>query len=108
MPLGIVNAHFDCASSQSLGAPGGCFYNDRALVVVSCAFPRTMVTFRRETSCFRASNSTFRELFYVEMQFSWQARHFGHGGDRCSESRLLDMWLVFRFVAGAGAALGEP
>ena len=96
------------AQAHKVWVPRAGASNDRALVVVSCAFPRAMVTFRRETSCFRASNSTFRELFYVEMQFSWQARHFGHGGDRCSESRLLDMWLVFRFVAGAGAALGEP
>ena len=51
----------------------------------------------RETSCFGASKSTFRdkckgsELFYFEMQFSWQVQqHFGHEElgfrDRCSES----------------------
>ena len=40
-----------------------------------------------ETSCFGASMSTFRdgckglELFYIEVQFSWQVQHFGHGGD---------------------------
>ena len=43
----------------------------------------------RETSCFGAPKSTFRdrrkpgsEFFYFEMQFSWQAQHFGYGGDR--------------------------
>ena len=43
----------------------------------------------RETSCFGAPKSTFRgrckgsELFcYFDMKFSWQAQHFGHGGDR--------------------------
>ena len=42
----------------------------------------------RETSCFGAPKSAFRdrckgsELFYFEMQFSWQVQHFGHGGDR--------------------------
>ena len=41
----------------------------------------------RETSCFRGPKSTFRdrckgsELLYFEMQFSWQAQCFGHGGD---------------------------
>ena len=42
----------------------------------------------RETSCFGAPKSTFRdrckgsELFYFDMQFSWQVQDFGHGGDR--------------------------
>ena len=42
----------------------------------------------RETSCLGASKSTFRdrckgsELFYFEVQFSWQAQVVGHGGDR--------------------------
>ena len=44
----------------------------------------------REASCFGAPapKSTFRdrckgpEVFSFEMQFSWQAQHFGHGGDR--------------------------
>ena len=42
----------------------------------------------RQTSCFGAPKSTFRdkckgsELSYVEMQFSWQVQHFGYGGDR--------------------------
>ena len=41
----------------------------------------------RETSCFGAPKSTFRdrykrsELFDFEMEFSWQVQHFGHGGD---------------------------
>ena len=41
----------------------------------------------RETSRFRGPKSTFRvrckgsELFYFEMQFSWQVHYFGHGGD---------------------------
>ena len=41
-----------------------------------------------EASCFGVSKSTFRdrckgsELFYFDMQFSWQVQHFGHGGDR--------------------------
>ena len=42
----------------------------------------------REASCFGAAKSTFRdgckgsEVFYFEIPFSWQAQHFGHGGDR--------------------------
>ena len=55
----------------------------------------------RESSCFGGPKSTFRdrckgsELFYFEMQFSWQVQHFGHDHafveelrfrDRCSES----------------------
>ena len=49
---------------------------------------RLFVAGARETSCFGAPKSTCRdrrkgsELFYFEMQFSWQVRHFGHGGDR--------------------------
>ena len=40
------------------------------------------MTGARETSCFAAPKSTFREckgseLFYFEMQFSLQAQHFG-------------------------------
>ena len=57
----------------------------------------------RETSCFGAPKSTFRdrhkvsELFYFEMQFSWQAQRDMvviveelRFRDRRSESRLLD------------------
>ena len=63
----------------------------------------------RETSCFGAPKSTFRdkckgsELLYFEMQFSWQVQHVVviveelRFRDRCSESGLLDMWLVCRF-----------
>ena len=56
----------------------------------------------RETSWFGAPMSASRErrkgseLFYFEMQFSWQVQHFGHGGDRRGSD----------FVAGA--AVGEP
>ena len=45
---------------------------------------------RRETSCFGASKSAFRDsckgsellLFYFQMEFSWQVQRFGHVGDR--------------------------
>ena len=42
----------------------------------------------RETSCFGAAKSTFRdrrkglEVFDFEVQFLWQAQRLGHGGDR--------------------------
>ena len=59
-----------------VGAAGAS--NDCALVAVAVA---------RETLCFGAPKSTFRdrckgsELLYFEKQFSWQVQHFGHGGD---------------------------
>ena len=52
-----------------------------------CIWWSFFVAGSRETSCFGASSSTFRdrckgsELFYFELQFSWQVQHFGHGGD---------------------------
>ena len=55
-----------------VGAAGAS--NDCALVVVPCAFSHMVITFRD-----RCKGS---ELFYFELQFSWQAQHFGHGGDR--------------------------
>ena len=61
----------------------------------------------RDTSRFGAPNSTFRDmhackgsvLFYVEMQFSWQVVIVEElrFRDKCSESSLLDMWLVCSF-----------
>ena len=78
----------DCAGSQNLGVRGGCF-SDCALVVAPCAFWYKVVTFRgRRKGNLVFPKSSFRdrrkgsELFYFEMQFSWQAQHFGHGGDR--------------------------
>ena len=64
--------------------------NDCALVVVPCAFSHMVLTFRgrRKGNLFGAPKSTFRdrckasELFYFEMQFSWQVQHFGPGRDR--------------------------
>ena len=62
-------------------------------LVVPCAFWYMVVTFRGRRKgnlvpIVGASKSTFRdrrkgsELFYFEVQFSRQAQHFGHGGDR--------------------------
>ena len=65
-----------------------------------------MVTFRgrrKGASCFGASKSTFRdrckgsELFYVEVQLSWQVQHFGHGGDRGGAVNR-DFWTCMWFV----------
>ena len=90
--------------------------------------------FSWKTSCFGASKSTFRDnykgsdLFYFELQFSWQAQHFGHGCDRRGSDFVTgavnrDFWTcgsLADFVAGtalcdprcadfvAGAALCEP
>ena len=60
----------------------------------------------RETSCFGAPKSTFRdrrkgsELLYFEMYISWQVQH----------SVTLDVQISFQVSADfvAGAALGEP
>ena len=92
MPLDIVNVHFDCAGSQSLGAPGRVLLTTVLSLWWRVPF-RTwwslFVAGARKTSCFGASKSTFRDsrcqgsaLFYFEVQFSWQAQQFGHGGDR--------------------------
>ena len=91
----------------------------------------------RETSCFGAPKSTFRdrckgsELLYFEVQFSWQVQHFGAdfvAGAVLGEPRSADFVAgtvlaeprSADFVAGvalceprsadfvAGAALGEP
>ena len=90
----------------------------------------------RETLCFGAPKSTFRdkckgsELFYFTLQSSCQVQqHLGHGGDRRGAQDFLtgavnhDFWACAsfaNFVAGtalfdprcadfvAGAALGEP
>ena len=66
---------------SAAGASGDC-----ALVVVSCAFRNMVVIFRGRhkgnlvsTFCDRCKGW---ELFYFEMQFSWQVQRFGHGGDR--------------------------
>ena len=78
----------------------------------------------RETSCFGAPKSTFRdrckgsELFYFEVQFSWQVQHFGHGDDRRGAqisvtgavkrtcvARLQTSWQVQHLVNLEGADL---
>ena len=78
------------AQARRIWGPAAGASDDCALVVVPCAFSHMVVTFRgrrRETSCFGASKSTFRdrwkgsEPLYFEVQFSWQVQHFGHGGD---------------------------
>ena len=66
--------------------------DDCTLVVVPCTFSHVVVTFRgrrKGNLVFRCSKVDFSddrckesELFYFEMQFSWQVQHFGHGGDR--------------------------
>ena len=79
MVLDIVHVHFDCVGSQNLGGWSVLHFRTRELLFVAGA---------RETSCFGAPKSTFRdrckesEMFDFEVQFSWQAQHFGHGGDR--------------------------
>ena len=51
------------AQAHKVWVPRAGASNDRALVVVSCAFPRAMVTCRRETSCFRALGEPRRADF---------------------------------------------
>ena len=79
MPLDIVNVHFDCAGSRNLrGLRSRCG-------AVRIFAHSDHFSGARETSCFGAPKSTFHdrckgsELLYFELQFSWQAQHFGHG-----------------------------
>ena len=88
----LFTAHQTVDAAQAgkiwVSPAGAC--RDCALVVAPRAFSDTVVTFHagaRETSCFGVPKSAFRdkrkgsERFHVEMQISWQAQHFGHGGD---------------------------
>ena len=79
------------AQARKICLPAAVASGDCALVVVRAHFGTwwsLFVTGARETSCFGAAKSTFRdrckgsEVFYFEMHFSWPAQHFGHGGDR--------------------------
>ena len=88
--------------------------SDCALVVVPCAFSHMVVTFRgrrKGTSCFGASKSTFRDrcrdrnCFTSKCSFRCRCSTLDmvviveelRFRDRCSESGLLDMWLVCSF-----------
>ena len=85
MSLEILDVHFDFAGSQNLGGGGEC------LSLWRCARFRArrslFVAGARETLCFCGLTSTFRDRckgseWFTEMQISWQAQRFGHGGDR--------------------------
>ena len=89
MPLDIVHVHFDCAGLQNLGAGGRCFQRQRSRCGAVRIFahgghfarrargkPRVLVLQKRLFATARVGGVFF------EMQFSWQAQRFGHGGDR--------------------------
>ena len=73
------------AHKVGVSAAGAC--RACALVVAARAFSDVVVTFRGRCKGNLLVKSTFRdrrkgsERFYFKRQISWQAQHFGHGGD---------------------------
>ena len=91
MPLDIINVHFRLRRLAKSACPRRVLQATALSLWCRAHFGTWWSLFvagAREASCFGAPTSTFRdrckgsELFYFEMQFSWQAQHFRHGGDR--------------------------